>query len=258
MILNYYDNPNCFNNYKKQIIYPINKEDKEFSQKLIILNSEGVDEYDFSFDFFSSQIYYTKEIEEENDEENDEANDEESEEENIYKKGFVCNGLCIKRRNYSDILLDPDFKEETEIDYDNENSRYKYYSCIYNNIIETAKIEVEIYSDKKCKNKEDNYTFYGEDTCWNINEEDLSFRPLYFEDSDKKIYYHPYYSNDCTTNTFSFIQPNKNYLKCNNKCQENIIDILGNYYKCIFISGDKYINLKKILYLYLFLLFEIL
>ena len=245
-ILNYYDNPNCFNDYTEQIIYPIDTYNYSFDYTLYVLNSEGeVKPYKFYFDFFSSQINYSNDTGEENDEEDEEY---------IYKRGFVCTGNCIKRPYNSDILLNLD--HNSNYNYEYESNRCQYYSCIYNNINKSSIINLTSYKDEDCKNISQmtyNYIFYGNQTCWFLYDE-LSFRPLYYEKEDKKIYYHPYNSGTCTDKTLNFVQFNETLLECDKKCHNNEIDGRGISYICIFISGN-YINLTKIIiFIFIFII----
>ena len=237
IILDYYNTEDCVNKSIDKIVYSTIDEDN-----LTILNSENeIKQYEYSFDFFSSQIYYTNETGEESDEEK----------EYIYKRAFVCNGLCNKRQDNSDILLS---SGNFMGDYQELNDMYKYYSCVYNNIIESATINITRFSELKCKTPISDYRFNGNQFCWKIDDK-YSFRPLYFEDGNKKIYYHSYFSEDCTSEQLDFFQINENYIKCDNKCHKDSTDSSKSY-KCSFKSGE-YINFKKILlFLYLFLLFE--
>ena len=243
IIINYYNTTDCINNSVDQIIYPTIDDDGNIQNTLNILNKDGniSKNYEYSFDFFSSQIYYTRISEEETDDED-----------NIDKRAYVCNGLCIKRYNGSDIIVEPDL---TNASYEELNETYQYYSCIYNNIIKTADIKIDRFNDNKCKNQIDNSnTFKGNEFCWKIDENQY-LRPLYFEDSDKKIYYHSYPFIDCTTDEIDYISINENYLICNNKCQINRTNHELSY-KCDFNPNFvKFINLKKTLLLLYLLLF---
>jgi hypothetical protein len=149
--MNYYNEESCTNNFT-QIVY-------------------------YSFNYFASQIYYN----------NGEDEDEDEEKDSQDGGAFVCNGACYKRAPNSDILVNPN-AELTKSDYNKLNNEYKAYSCIYNNIIQSATIDIVRYSDKKCKNQLGNeYHFKGTDFCWKINDI-YSFRPLYYEDDEDKIY----------------------------------------------------------------------
>ena len=46
------------------------------------------------------------------------------------------------------------------------------------------------YTDNSCKTKVQNETntFYGNESCWNVAD-NYSFRPLYYEDNNDRIYY---------------------------------------------------------------------
>ena len=171
ILLDYYKEEYCINSPVKRIKYPINE-----TEYITVLNSEGYSKnYDFSFDFFSSSIYYTNETGEE----------KEDEKNTTYKRSLNCNGLCYKRQENSDILMDPD--DLLVGYYPDLDEKYRYFSCIYNNIITSAIILIDIYKDDKCKNKLneiDTYEFKGNETCWEFNET-YSLRPLYFEDGDK-------------------------------------------------------------------------
>ena len=245
ILLDYYAEEYCINSPVKRIKYPINE-----TEYITVLNSEGYPiKYEFSFDYFSSSIYYTNET------------GEEDEEDPIYKRSLNCNGLCYKRQENSDILMDPE--DQLVGYYPNLTEKYKYYSCIYNNIITSATISIDIYNDAKCKNKVNNndtyrYEFKGNETCWEFNET-YSLRPLYFEDGDKKIYYHPYNSNNCTSTKLDYFIINDKSIECNKKCHKGSINT-GKYYKCNFNpNSENFISQTKIiLFLYLFmLLFEI-
>ena len=248
--LDYYGEEYCKNSPVKKIKYPIKD-----TENITVLNSDGIPlNCEFSFDYFSSSIYYTNKLVELEEEEN-----EEEEEENFYKRVLNCNGLCYKRQEKSDILMDPE--EQIAPHYEYLDNKYKYYSCIYNNIITSAIISIDIYNDSKCKNKLNNdshYNFYGNESCWKFNDS-YSLRPLYFEDGDKKIYYHPYYTNNCETKDIDYFIINEKSIQCNKNCHEGKIN-KGKYYKCNFNpNSGNYINKTKIiLFLYLFLLlFEI-
>ena len=243
IILDYYNTKDCVNNSIDQIIIPTIDDKGKVIKTLKVLNSEGeIVEYEYSFDFFSSQIYYTNET----------GDETEEEQEYIYKSAFICNGLCIKRQAGSDILVERD--TNTPSFYPEQSDEKIYYSCIYNNIIKSAKITLKTYTSNNCKGGMSYYHFNGTQYCWPLNDS-YSFRPLYFEDDNKRIYYHPYNSDHCTTEKMDFFQINENFFKCDGKCHKNIKDDTTSY-KCVFKSGE-YINLKKLfLFLYLFLLFE--
>jgi hypothetical protein len=229
--MNYYNEESCTNNFT-QIVYSVIEEDK-----LIILNaSEETKDYSYSFNYFASQIYYN------NDEEEDEEEDSQD------GGAFVCNGACYKRAPNSDILVNPN-AELTKSDYNKLNNEYKAYSCIYNNIIQSATIDIVRYSDKKCKNQLGNeYHFKGDDFCCALNSS-YSLRPLYYEDNEKKIYYHAYNSTDCKSQYFDYFALNENYLKCNSKCHEDRTDS-EKAYKCTFKANRaQFLNQRNILFL---------
>ncbi len=235
IILDYYDESDCLGNYSSRVRYPI-----EDNEELKVLNSEGfVNSYSYDFDFFSSSIIYT------------DGNGEEDEEEDVYKRSFICNGLCYKRQNNSDILVDPD--TILAPDYNEESQDKLYYSCIYNNIIKTATINITMYNnDKKCKIEEKRLNFTGNESCWNVNES-FSYRPLYFEDENKKLYYHSYNTEDCTSKYIEYFVINKDYFKCNNEC--NLLNDNITYYKCNFQPNSKNIIKLNIYLLFLFIIF---
>ena len=243
LIVNYYSNEYCTNDYSEQIVYDIPDNDE-----IKVLNKDGnLESYGYSFNFFSSSIFYTNGTEDEEEDEND----------YIVKKSFLCNGICNKRKSNSDILVDPG----TEIieDYQDLNDRCKSYSCIYNNIIKTATIKLIFYNDKKCKKKEDSFDFNGTTFCWNItgsneNKGINSFKPLYYEDGNDRIYYHPYSSNNCSSQYLDYFVIDKNYLICDSDCHSSqILDNISSY-KCIFNSNKgKYIIQNILLYLFLIL-----
>lgn len=241
ILLDYYEEEYCTNSPSKRIKLPIDE-----TEYITVLNSEGFPmNYEFSFDFFSSSILYTNKSE------------DEEEDDNTYKRTLNCNGLCYKRQANSDILMNPD--EELVGYYKNLDQKYNFYSCIYNNIIQTASISIKIYNDSKCKIQLNNSEFHslefsGNDTCWKFNDT-YSLRPLYFEDGGKKIFYHPYKSSDCTTTKFEYVIINDKFIECNKKCHEGIIN-KGMHYKCIFDpNSENFISQTKILLLlYLFLL----
>ena len=238
LIIYYYNEADCLNNYTDRVSYPINE-----TEEITILNSEGfLKNYSFDFDFFSSSIIYTDGEEDEEDEEN----------EDIYKRSIICNGLCYKRQNDSDIFVSSDTK--LALFYDDYSKDRLYYSCIYNNIIQTAQINIITYEDAKCKSKSkstNNEKFYGSDYCWKFNDS-YSFRPLYFEDGDKKLYYHPYETNaDCIALEEDFFMINENFLECNSKCHISRKD-KNKSYKCTFDANkEQYIKQKLVLFLFL-------
>ena len=234
IILDYYDESDCLGNFSSRVRYPI-----EDNEEIKVLNSEGfVNSYSYDFDFFSSSIIYT------------DGTGEEDEEEDVYKRSFICNGLCYKRQNNSDILVDPD--TILAPDYNEESQDKLYYSCIYNNIIKSATIDIYRYSDTKCKAKYEEGHFNGNTYCWNFNE--YSFKPLYFEDGDKKIYYHPYDNIDCKATEEDFFMINENYLECDSDCHHDKTN-KSKSYKCTFKANkEEYINKKSFLLIFLNLL----
>ena len=232
LLMNYYENMPCIGNFK-QINYSVPD-----NEELKILNANGTKDFGYSFNYFASQIYYNNEDEE-----------EDEEEESQDGGAFVCNGACYKRAPNSDILVKPDSNYD-EKDYESLSDNYKAYSCIYNNIIKSATIDIMRYSDKKCKSQlNDEYHFTGKDFCWTINEG--SFRPLYYEDDEDKIYYHSYKSTDCKSEYFDYFVLNENYLICNSKCQKERTDSEKSY-RCTFKSNNtQYLNQNNILFLLL-------
>ena len=230
LLMNYYNDESCINNFD-QIIYSVPDYDE-----LTILKADGnTTNYSYSFNYFASQIYYNN-------------NEDEDEEEDSQDGGsFVCNGACYKRASDSDILLKP----YSEGNYTQLNDEYRAFSCIYNNIIKSATIDIVRYSDKKCKNKlENEHHFKGTDFCWKIND-NYSFRPLYYEDDEDKIYYHAYNSPNCTSEFFDYFVLNENYLICNSKCQQGREDS-EKFYKCTFKSNKaEFLNKNNILFLLL-------
>ena len=235
IIINYYNNSFCTGNYS-QTNYSIEDDDK-----IYILKKESVIvSYPFSFDFFSTTIYYsTNENEEEDDEDEDDT-----------RKGILCNGQCYTKKFGDDILIDKGV--ELAPLYDEEFKLRQYYSCVFNNIIKNATITIERFSDSSCKtaiNGEVN-TFYGNQSCWDVKA-NYSFRPLYYEDNNERIYYHAYNLNNCISEVFSPFIFNENYFTCDLKCRQQK-DSNSTYYKCKFSSG-KNLFFSKILYLYLIL-----
>ena len=233
IFMNYYQTSDCSGNFN-QITYSIEDDDKLY----FLNNASNIIGYPYSFDFFSTTVYYSRtEDEEEDDEEKDDT-----------RRGLLCNGLCYSRKEGTDILQPP----ETELapDYETEDKRNKYYSCVFNNIIKNATIKLQKFSDKNCKNKieADSATFRGYQSCWNFT--NYSFRPLYFEDDGKRIYYHLYSDyNDCTSDHYEYFQFNEFYFKCDDGCYQDKIDP-NKYYKCEFNSSGN-INVFKLIFLYL-------
>ena len=240
LLMNYYEDESCTNNFT-QIVYSIPD-----NENLTILNANGTEDFGYSFNYFASQIYYNKD-------------EEDDEEEDLQDVGaFVCNGVCYKRAPNSDILVEPNTKNN-EYEYDTLKDKYKAYSCIYNNIIKSATIDIVRYSDKKCKNQLGNeYHFTGTNFCWEIDKS-YSFRPLYYEDDEDKIYYHGYNSFNCTSKFFEYFVLNENYLICNSKCQPDRTDN-EKFYKCTFNANKaQFLSQRNLLFLLLItLLFNIL
>jgi len=230
LLMNYYENISCIGDYN-QTIYSVPD-----NEELFILNANGTEIFGYSFNYFASQIYYNS------------GNDDE-EEESQDGGAFVCNGVCYKRAPDSDILAEPD-SNYTEDYYKTLSDKYKAYSCIYNNIIKSATIDIVRYSDKKCKNQLSEYHFKGTDFCWPINN-NYSFRPLYYEDDEDKIYYHAYNLDGCKSQYFDYFVLNENYLICNSKCQQDRTDSEKSY-KCTFKSNKaQFLNQNTILFLLL-------
>lgn len=226
LILKYYEDEGCLTKPVEEIMYPI-EPDQDYT--LMVLNTDNFPMiYSFDFNFFSSEIIYT----------NATGDESEEDEEYIYKRSFVCNGLCYKRIENSDILIRDD--DELTPDYDELNRDHNYYSCIYNNIINSSKITITSYSDKKCQNQESKKSFNGTEFCWKFSDFYI-YKPLYFEDDNKRIYYHAYNTNDCTSEYIEYFIINKNYFTCDNKCTSD--DALK-YYKCKFEAISSHINLK--------------
>ena len=233
LLMNYFNKSDCSGKPSEKVNYSVRN-----NETIKILNSDNTAEnYSYTYDFFSNEIYYT------NGSVDDIGNVEEDSD--IYINGFICNGQCYKRGVGSDILVKIDFEPNEYYDYDTMNEKCKYYSCIYNNIIESATIEVTRYSDKKCKTVVNNYTFLGSETCWKV-ESNYTFKPLYYEDTNDKVYYHAYNSDDCTSSSFDYFKMDENYLKCDSKCQQNETDKETSY-KCKFSAnfGQKRLNFCK-------------
>ena len=225
LILNYYNNEMCVNRINETIEYPISDDEEE--NELLVLNEDNLlVRYPFSFDFFASEISYSN------------STGEDDEEENVYKRSLLCNGICNKRQASSDIILDPEIKLVG--DYKILSNVYKYYSCIYNNIIKSAIIDITFYEDKNCEKKIINTTrFNGSDSCWNINVSNYSFKPLYYEDDSKKVYYHSYYTDDCSSKYIDYFIINDNHLEHDSKCNINKTNKTTSY-KCTFKANKGY------------------
>ena len=256
LVLNYYDNENCLNNINETIEYPISNDEDE--NELLVLKEDNLAKnYPFSFDYFSSTIFYSNSTgdDEDDDDDFDDDDDDDKKKKKTYKRSLTCNGLCYKRLDNSDIILPPD----TQLigDYNFLSNIYKYYSCIYNNIIKTATIDITFYEDKECKNLIMESKNNGSNICWKIND-NFSFRPLYYEDNSKKLYYHSYNTDNCISKYIDYFVINEQYLECNSKCNLNKTDSKS-YYKCIFKANKQNIIKQKtfLLFLYLILLFKI-
>ena len=238
VIVDYFDKEDCINKSIERVLYPVPE-----NPTLTILNKDDeLMSYNYDFDFHSNTILYT----------NGTGDESEEEKEYLYKRTFVCNGICFKRQNNSDILVPPDTSLAPS--YEELNDEYQYYTCIYNNIIKSATISIARYTDRKCKNKlgeEDNYQFNGTDLCWKIND-NLSFKPLYYEDQNGKIYYHSYNTSDCTNKGIDYFLINQNYLICDSKCHTNRLDQQTTY-KCTFKDNTGYIINLKIILVFLFI-----
>ena len=178
---------------------------------------------------------------------------------------YIANMASINKSK-----LDAEVKKNRENTFKNigineQDPKWNNYTAEKNNaiahkakeaayIINSNSIDRKTYTSNNCKGGMSYYHFNGTQYCWPLNDS-YSFRPLYFEDDNKRIYYHPYNSDHCTTEKMDFFQINENFFKCDGKCHKNIKDDTTSY-KCVFKSGE-YINLKKLfLFLYLFLLFE--
>ena len=230
-IMQYYNTRDCIGSALQEIKYSI--EDQEL---LYFLNSaSNIVSYSFSFDFFSTAIYYSK-------------TEDELEEDDDTRRALLCNGLCYARQKDSDILVP--YEVEFAPDYETESEKFKYYSCVYNNIIKNATIKLKKYSDKKCKTQivDDSSVFFGNQSCWPFA--NYSYRPLYFEDDGKRLYYHLYNShNDCTTDHYEYFDFNGYYFECDDKCYSDK-NYQGVYYTCEFNTANN-LNIIKMLYLYL-------
>ena len=239
--MNYYDTEDCIGNYTKQIVYSVEDEDV-----LYLLNSAStIVDHKYSFDFFSTTLYYS----------NSEGDDEEVQEDDT-RRAILCNGLCYLRQEGADILVGSEI--ELAPDYGEESKKSKYYSCVFNNIIKNATITLEKFSDKHCKSKLefDSGVFYGNQSCWEFG--NYSYRPLYYEDDKKAIYYHLYNSNFCTSDHFEYFDYNGYFFECDKKChKDKNNDTI--FYKCQFNSAEnKYIFKNFYSYLKFFIIIFIL
>ena len=236
IFMNYYpeNSPDCTGLYR-QVAYSI-----EDDKKLYFLNNESnIVGYPYSFDFFSTTVYYSRTEDEEEDGEEDDT-----------RRGILCNGLCYKRIEGTNILQPP--KIELAPDFETEDKKSKYYSCVYNNIIKNATIKLQMFSDGKCKNKltADSGTFRGNESCWSVNS--YSYRPLYFEDDGKRLYYHLYRShNNCTSDYYEYFDYNGFYFECDDGCYQDKNDP-SKYYICEFNSSE-IIKISNQIFLYLIL-----
>lgn len=237
IFMNYYNETDCIGVPIKSITYSI-----EDQKRLYFLNSESIiDDYPYSFDFFSTTIYYSV------------TEGEEEHEDDDTRRGILCNGLCYARQDGSDILI----PSETELapDYESENQKARYYSCVFNNIIKNATIKLQKFSDKHCKNKLgfDSRNFYGNQSCWKFD--NYSYKPLYFEDDGKRLYYH-LYNNDsnCISDHYEYYDFNGYYFECDGGCYRDKNDE-KKYYKCDFNSAEnKYIQNIAYFYLIIFII----
>ena len=223
IFMNYYEQKDCVGPPNKTIVYSIEDDDVLY----VLNNASNIVSYLYSFDFFSTTIYYS--FTEGEDDEDDDS-----------RRGLLCNGLCYARREGTDILVSP--FEELAPDYLEESKASMFYSCVFNNIIKNATIKLEKYSDKRCKTKldSDSGTFLGNQSCWPLG--NYSYRPLYYEDDEERIYYHLYESsNDCTSTHYEYFDYNGYYFECDNECSQDKNDP-NLYYKCQFNSAkNKYI-----------------
>ena len=236
--MNYYNTKDCVGNYTNQVIYSIEDNDTIF----VLNEASNIVAYKYSFDFFSTTIYYSF----------SEGDDEEVQEDES-RRAFLCNGLCYLRQEGADILVPSHV--DLAPDYQEEGKGAKYYSCVFNNIIKNATIQLDKFSDKHCKSKLDNYSgvFSGNESCWKLS--DYSYRPLYFEDDGKRIYYHLYTNSTlCTSEHYEYFDYNGFYFECDNHCY---VDKNNNtlYYKCQFNSACN-IHLANKLYFYLMIFYN--
>lgn len=214
----------CSMNPKGEAIYEVDPEVED--RNLITLNEDNNKiEYSYDFNFFSGEIFYYTENEEEEEE---------------IQGSLLCNGNCYRRRSDSYIILDPNKNNQN---YETLNGEYQYYTCLYNNIIKNATITIKRFKDKKCKEGVGEFIFKGNEYCWNFN--GFSIKPLYFEDENKHIYYHDYDKENCTNNYNRYYSFNKYYYNCDSKCHENRFDNKTSY-RCYF-KDNNYIILKKFL-----------
>ena len=179
---------------------------------MVLKEDNSIEAYTFSFYYFSSSISYS----------NSKGNDDEDDE-YTYKRSITCNGICYQRSEHSDIILQPDTDTKSDDNnniYNTLNSVYKSYNCIYNNIIKTATIDINFYEDGKCGNKILESKNNGSDICWIIMD-DFSYRPLYYEESSKKLYYHSYHTDNYTSKYIDYFVINEQYMHCNSKCNLN-------------------------------------
>ena len=230
--MNYYNTTDCVGPPIQNVTYSIENE-----KVLYVLNSaSNIVAYPFSFDFFSTTIYYSFTEGEDDDDEDDS------------RRAFLCNGLCYARRENADILVGS--YVELAPSYEEEGKKLRYYSCVFNNIIQNATIKLDKYSDKHCKTKleNDSSVFDGNQSCWTFD--NYSYRPLYFEDDGKRIYYHLYTNtSDCVSTHYEYFDYNGFYFECDKGCYQDKNDP-NKYYKCEFNSG-KNMHMINILYLVL-------
>jgi len=172
--MNYYNTTDCVGPPIQNVTYSVENETVLY----VLNNASNIVAYPFSFDFFSTTIYYSFTEGKDDDDEDDS------------RRAFLCNGLCYARRENTDILVGS--YVELAPSYEEEGKKLRYYSCVFNNIIQNATIKLDKYSDKHCKTKleNDSNVFDGNQSCWTFD--NYSYRPLYFEDDGKRIYYHLY------------------------------------------------------------------
>ena len=235
--ISYYNDSEC-KKEKKEINYRVNpKEDKIIT----VLNEEDeVIDYPYDFDFFSGEIYYFDPEEDNQDEEN-------------IKGSLLCNGNCYFRRPNNSEFVIVNSNNENEDNFNNLKENYRYYSCLYKNIIESATFSITRYNDKNCNEQKDDNIFKGNEYCWDFDDR-LSIRPLYFEDDNKHIFYHDYNQRGCHNTYVKYYSFNKYYFVCDERCHENYYDNKTSY-RCIF-KDTNFIGLKQLLlFIFVLLLF---
>ena len=229
--MNYYNTTDCVGPPIQNVTYSVENETVLY----VLNNASNIVAYPFSFDFFSTTIYYSFTEGKDDDDEDDS------------RRAFLCNGLCYARRENTDILVGS--YVELAPSYEEEGKKLRYYSCVFNNIIQNATIKLDKYSDKHCKTKleNDSSVFDGNQSCWTFD--NYSYRPLYFEDDGKRLYYHLYNSKDCISSHYEYFDYNGFYFECDKGCYQDKNDP-NKYYKCEFNSG-KNMHMINILYLVL-------